>query len=91
MGLIHTDYVCQKESMKFDILWQYCIQEEARVANIESLLREYYQALSIHTKGWKKSNFKKGGHKKLKKKFQKKSVKNRRKITQSISATTGIR
>ena len=30
----------RKESMKFDIVWEDCIQEEARVANIEALLRE---------------------------------------------------
>ena len=28
--------------MKFDIIWEYCIQEEARVANIEALLREHF-------------------------------------------------
>ena len=28
----------RKESMKFDIVWKYCIQEGARVSNRESLL-----------------------------------------------------
>ena len=39
----------RKESMNIDIVWEDCIQEEARVDNKESLLREYDQALSIHT------------------------------------------
>ena len=60
--------------MKFDIVWEDCIQEEARVANKESLLREDDQTLDIHTKGRKQSNFKKGSHKPSKKKFQKKRV-----------------
>ena len=36
----------RKESMKFGIVWEDCIQEEARVANRESLLKEDDQALS---------------------------------------------
>ena len=36
--------------MKFDIVWEYFIQEEARVANREALLREDDQALPTHTK-----------------------------------------
>ena len=59
--------------MKFDIVWEDYIQEEARVANKEYLLREYEQDLSIHTKGRKQSNFNKGNHKPSKKKFQKKN------------------
>ena len=55
--------------MKFDIVWEYCIQEESIVANIEALLREDDQLLSIHTKGRKQSNFNKGSHKHSKKKF----------------------
>ena len=39
-----------KESMKFDIVWEYCIQEEVRVANREYLLKEDDQALVTHTK-----------------------------------------
>ena len=31
--------------MKFDIVWEDCIQEEARVANREALLKEDDQAL----------------------------------------------
>ena len=57
--------------MKFGIVWEYCIQEEARVANREALLREDDQALTTHTKGRKESNFKKSNHKPSKKKFQK--------------------
>ena len=59
--------------MKFDIVWEDCIQEESRVANREALLIEYDQALAIHAKGRKKSNLKKGNHKPSKKKFQKKN------------------
>ena len=69
----------RKESMKFDLVWEDCIQEEARVANREALLREYDQALAIHTKGIKQSNFKKGNHKPSKNKFQKKRVNNQKK------------
>ena len=58
--------------MKFDIAWEDCIQEEARVANREALLREDDQALAIHTKERKQSNFKKSNQKPSKKKFQKK-------------------
>ena len=58
--------------MKFDIVWEYCIQEEARVANKEALLRKDDRGLAIHTKGGKQSNFKKSNHKPSKKKFQKK-------------------
>ena len=36
--------------MKFYIVWEDCIQEEARVANREALLREYDRALATHTK-----------------------------------------
>ena len=58
----------RKVSMKFDIVWEDCIQEEARVANIETLLREDDQVLATHTKERKQSNFNKGNHKPSKKK-----------------------
>ena len=46
--------------MMFDIVWEDCIQEEARVDNRESLLKKDGQALSTHTKrGRIQSNFKK--------------------------------
>ena len=65
--------LCAKnEIMKFDIVWEDCIQEEARVANRESLFKEDDQALSIHIKGSKQSKFKKSNHKPSKKKFKKK-------------------
>ena len=48
-SFIQTMYA-RKESMKFDNVWEGCIQEEARVANIEALLREDDQYLSIYTK-----------------------------------------
>ena len=53
----------RKESMKFDIVWEDCIQEEARIANRKDLLREDDQALATHTKGRKQSNLKKSNHK----------------------------
>ena len=65
----------RKESMKFDIIWEDCIQEEATIANREALLREDDQDIAIHTKGRKQSNFKKGNHNPSKKKFQKKKKK----------------
>ena len=49
--------------MKFDIVWEDCIQEEARVDNKEGLLKEDDQALAIHNKEREYSNFKKGNHK----------------------------
>ena len=55
--------------MKFEIVWEYWIQEEARVSNREALLIEDDQAPAIHTKGRKQSNFKKSNHKPSKKKF----------------------
>ena len=54
----------KKESMKFDIIWEDCIQEAARVANREALLKEDDQALDTHTKrGRSQSKFKKEIHK----------------------------
>ena len=58
--------------MEFDIVWEDFIQEEARVANTESLLREDDQDLTTHTKGRNQSNFKRSNHKPSKKKFWKK-------------------
>ena len=58
--------------MKFDIVWEDCIQEEARVANKEALLRQDDHDLAIRTKGRKKSKFKKSNKKPSKNKFQKK-------------------
>ena len=36
--------------MKFEIVWEDCIQEEARVANREALLNEYDKYLETHSK-----------------------------------------
>ena len=45
--------------MKFDVVWEDCIQEETRVANREALLKEDDQALATHTKKRRgQSNFK---------------------------------
>ena len=53
--------MCAKmESMKFDVVWDDCIQEETRVANREALLKEDDQALATHTKRRSQPNFKKG-------------------------------
>jgi hypothetical protein len=53
------------KKLKFDGLWEECIQEETRVANREALLaRDEDQALATHTKGGrKKSHFQKETHK----------------------------
>jgi transposase InsO family protein len=55
----------RKEKLKFDSLWEECIQEETRVANREALLaRDDDQALATHTKGGrKKPYFQKETHK----------------------------
>ena len=44
--------VCaRKEKLQFDNFWEECVQEEARVANREAILREDEgQALASHTK-----------------------------------------
>ena len=49
--------------MEFDIVWEDCIQEKARVANIESLFKEVDQALATHTNRRSQPNFKKRNHK----------------------------
>jgi hypothetical protein len=58
--------VCaRREKLKFDSLWEECIQEESRVANREALLsRDKDQSLATHTKGGrKKYYFQKETHK----------------------------
>jgi hypothetical protein len=51
----------RKEKLKFDSLWEECIQEETRVANREALLaRDDDQALATHTKGGRKNPTSKG-------------------------------
>ena len=72
----------KKKIMKFDIVWEDCIQEEARVSNREALLKKYDQALATHTKGVRiQSNFKKEIHKESQppKKFQRTRGNNQRK------------
>ena len=67
--------------MKFDIVWEDCIQEEARVANREALLKEHDQALATHSKrGRSQSNFKKESLKESQppKKFQRTRGNNQR-------------
>ena len=58
--------------MKFDIVLEDCIQEEARVANREALLREDDPDLATHTKERKQSKFKKTNQKPSKNKFENK-------------------
>ena len=49
----------RKESVKFDMVWEYRIQEESRVENREELLKEDDQALATGTKRRRgQSNFK---------------------------------
>jgi hypothetical protein len=51
--------ICARmEKLKFDSLWEECIQEETRVANPEALLaRDEDQALATHTKGGRKKYY----------------------------------
>ena len=83
----------RKESMKFDIVWEDSIQEEAKVANREALLREDDQALATHTRRRKLSNFKKDSHKEynFQRSFKRKEKTVRRKTTPNINVTTVIR
>ena len=54
----------KKEILKFDVVWEDCIQEETRVANREALLKEDDQSLATHAKRRRtQPNFKKGNHK----------------------------
>jgi hypothetical protein len=58
--------ICARtKKLKFDSLWEECIQEESSVANREALQsRDEDQALGTHTKGGrKKSYFQKETHK----------------------------
>jgi hypothetical protein len=48
----------RKEKLHFDSLWEECVQEEARVANIEAILsRDEDQSLVAHTKGGRKRSY----------------------------------
>src|ERR1700722_20418756 len=51
--------ICARtKKLKFDSLWEECIQEETRVANHEALLaRDDDQALTTHTKGGRKNPY----------------------------------
>ena len=54
--------MCTKnESMKFDVVWVDCIQDETRVENREAPLKEDDQALATHNKRRRSQpNFRKG-------------------------------
>jgi hypothetical protein len=54
----------RKDKLKFDSLWEECVQEEARVANREDVLLRYEdQELVSHAKGGnKRSHFQKESH-----------------------------
>jgi hypothetical protein len=48
----------RKEKLHFDSLWEECVQEEAKVANIEEILsRDEDQALAAHTEGRRKRSY----------------------------------
>jgi hypothetical protein len=48
----------RKEKLKFENLWEECMQEETRVENHEVLLaRDDDQALAAHTKGGRKKPY----------------------------------
>jgi hypothetical protein len=51
--------ICARtKKLKFDSLWEECIQEETRVANREALLaRDEDQALATHTKGGRNKSY----------------------------------
>ena len=49
--------------MKFDNVWEDCIQEEARVANKEALLKEDDQDIETHTRRRRQQNLNKDSHK----------------------------
>ena len=55
----------RKEIMKFDVVWEDCIQEETIVANRKALLKEDDQDLATHTKKKRRNQpiFKKGNQK----------------------------
>jgi hypothetical protein len=54
----------RKEKLRFDSLWEECVQEEARVSNREAVqLKDEDQALAVDTKrGKKRSHFQKETH-----------------------------
>ena len=63
----------RKESIQFDVLWKKCVQEEARIANREELIRDDGHDLATHTRRRRgKPHFKKETHKESQtpKKFQ---------------------
>ena len=67
--------VCaRKEIMKFDIVWEDCVQEEYRVATREALLREDDKSIATHTRRRIQSKFNKDSHKEYRppNKFQRK-------------------
>jgi hypothetical protein len=50
LGCFHPNICARKEKLKFESLWEECIQEETRVVNQEVLLaRDDDQALAILT------------------------------------------
>jgi hypothetical protein len=58
LGCIHPNNCARIEKLKFDSLWEECIQEETRVANREALLaRNEDQALATHTKGGRNKSY----------------------------------
>ena len=79
---IHSSKLCVPERKAWRLIWEDCIQEEARVANREAMLKEDDKALATHTKrGRSQSNFKKESNKDSwpPKKFQRKRGNNQRK------------
>ena len=74
--------------MMFDIVWEDCIQEEARVDNREALLREDDQDLATHNK---KENNKTSRRVIISLQIRNSRRRRRRRITQSINGTIVIR
>ena len=67
--------------MKFDIVWEYCIQQEARVSNREFILKEYDQYIDTYNIRIIQSKLKKDSHKEYRplNNFQRKREKTQKK------------
>ena len=79
--------------MKLDIVWEDCIQEEARVDNREALFKEDDLVLATHTRRRRQSNFKKDSHKEYKppNKIQRKRENSQKKDNSKYHVITVIR
>ena len=58
-SFIQTIYA-RKESLKYDVLWEECVQDESRVDNREALLKEDDHAITTHIEKKRKPSFQEG-------------------------------